>query len=215
MSDNYPMREVAEAIGNVLFELDSADLQFNPYCDCNPELERKNAPAIRRKNLDNYLRFFNALPTRLIVAEAPGPWGCRFSGVPITSEDHLVSGALPFVGTQASLDDHPKKEYSATVFWRALTPHASEFFVWNTVPLHPYKENQPLSIRTPRKTEVDQFSDLLRTIVEIINPKQILAVGRVAERTLAGLGFAPHYVRHPSQGGAKIFSDQMSQIFAG
>ena len=210
---NYPLGKIESIIARSVFSVESLEDQFNLYKDCNTDVDLPSAPKIRRKNLRNYLKSFADVPESLVVAEAPGPWGCRFSGVPITSEEQLCKGMLPFVGQQSSNFKNPKKEYSASIFWRTLAPVASEFFVWNTFPLHPHKPQLPLTIRAPKKTEVEDFLPVLDKIHSVLAPRRVIAVGRTAERALALLKIDAIYVRHPSQGGAKIFADQMETLF--
>ena len=71
---------------------------FNIYTETNPDLEHLDAAQIRRSNLYNYLSSFLERPSILIVGEAPGWRGCRFSGVPFTSESQLYSAKFPFKG---------------------------------------------------------------------------------------------------------------------
>src|SRR5690606_10917057 len=112
------------------------------------------APAIRRDNLRSYLAAYESMPDILLVCEAPGPWGCRFSGVPITSESQLLDPAFPVHGRKSSTAAEPYSEYSANIHWRVLAPYFPRFLTWNTVPLHPHRED-PLSIRTPTNREID------------------------------------------------------------
>jgi hypothetical protein len=95
-----------------------------------------------------------------------------------------------------------------------LQPHFPHFFVWNSLPLHPHDADDPLSIRTPRRTEVRAWSDLLRGLLDALDPDRTIGVGRKGERALAEVGADPTYVRHPSQGGAKKFESGMSTIVA-
>ena len=42
-----------------------------------------------------------------------------------------------------------------------------------------------------------------------------MALGRVAERALTAVNVACTYVRHPSQGGARLFEAGMGEVFGG
>jgi len=188
-----------------VFSVASRPDLFNPYNNVNAELDRFDAVAIRRENLHGYIADHEQRIELLLVAEAPGPWGCRFSGVPITSESQLEDPEFPAVGRQSSLRDEPYSEYSATIYWKLLQPFYRSTFVWNTVPLHPHRNNEPLSIRAPRQEEINEFLPLLSEIVAFVQPKKVLAVGRKAENALQRIGAVCTYVRHPSQGGARLF----------
>ena len=75
---------------------------FNPYLDIDNEVDLANAAQIRRININNYLSSFRRQPRVLVLGEAPGWRGCRFSGIPFTSEAQLISQSLPFSGRPSS-----------------------------------------------------------------------------------------------------------------
>jgi len=195
-----------------VFPAPTTDEAFNPYSTRHPDLDVANAPALRRTNLRAYLEAYDNAPPLFLLLEAPGPWGCRFSGVPITSEAQLVDPDFPIDGRPTSTEAEPHTEYSASIFWRVLQPHFPHFFVWNSLPLHPHDADDPLTIRTPRRTEVREWQDLLTGLLDALQPTRIVGVGRKAERALDEAGAAPTYVRHPSQGGAKKFEAGINDI---
>ncbi|MEM1125924.1 MAG: uracil-DNA glycosylase [Bacteroidota bacterium] len=217
MSTSTPGTPVADLLWprleQALFAVPSADDLFNPYRDHHPALDGPDAPARRQANLRAYLSAYPTVPPVLLVAEAPGPWGCRFSGVPLTSEAQLVDPAFPLAGTPTSQRAEPHTEYSARIFWRTVRPYWPRFFIWNCVPFHPHKPGAPLTIRTPRTREVRSWEPLLTAIADALTPTLILAIGRKAEGSLRRAGLACHYVRHPSQGGAKQFASGITRHF--
>jgi uracil-DNA glycosylase len=178
---------------------------FNQYHDTNPDFDLPQAALIRRANL---FRFLDSLPERppvFLVGEAPGWHGCRFSGVPFTSEAQLSSGGLPFQGHLSSHSGAPHAEASATIFWQALKAHHPQFFVWSGVPFHPYRPGQPLSNRTPSLQELRAYLPVLEEMIRLLSPKRVLAVGRQAQQALRWLDIPAQAVRHPSHGGAVEF----------
>lgn len=195
----------------LVFEHPSSDRLFNQYRDRNPDLDKEDAPDIRRRNLRSYLAGYEEMPEVFLLAEAPGPWGCRFSGVPITSEAQLLDPNFPIHGDKSSLAVEPHTEYSANIHWRVLAQHYPKFFTWNTVPFHPHRSD-PLSIRTPKASEVDGFRDVVGAFLQVIRPKHVVAIGRKGERALNHLGVENTYVRHPSQGGAKKFEEGVLDV---
>lgn len=196
-----------------LFPAPSTDTLFNPYRDRHDDLDGPEAPARRRDNLRSYLECFETTPPLFLLLEAPGPWGCRFSGVPVTSESQLTDSEFPIDGSVTSRQDRPPlTEYSASIFWRVLQPHFPHFFVWNSLPLHPHDADDPVSIRPPRRSEVREWHDLLRALLDVLDPECTVGVGRKGERALAEVGATPTYVRHPSQGGANKFEAGMKTI---
>jgi hypothetical protein len=197
-----------------VFPKPSSDELFNPYRDRRDDLDVPDAPTHRRDNLRQYLECFDEAPRLFLLLEAPGPWGCRFSGVPVTSESQLTYPEFPIDGTTTSRKDVPITEYSASIFWRVLQPYFPHFFVWNSLPLHPHNPDDPLSIRTPRRSEVREWHDPLRELLDALDPDRTIGIGRKGERALDEVGADPTYVRHPSQGGANKFEAGMETIVA-
>lgn len=201
-----------EILEEMVFPRASTNRLFNLYRDRDPNLDLPHAPARRRANLRSYLKAYDEMPGIFLLAEAPGPWGCRFSGVPITSEAQLLDANFPVHGSRTSAAGEPHKEYSAGIHWRVLAPYFPSFLTWNAVPFHPHKKGEPLSIRTPTAGEIDAFEDVLAALLNVIQPRCVAAVGRKAQRALNRLDIENTYVRHPSQGGAKIFEHNMLDL---
>jgi uracil-DNA glycosylase len=204
-----------------IFTIPSSHGLFNQYKDRNPYVDLINAADIRRQNLYNYFKSFSKKPVVVLIGEAPGPWGCRFSGIPFTGERQLLLKELPFYGKQSSKNkaeirvrkSTPYVSNSARIFWSVMKKYHPQFFVWNCVPIQPYKKNNILSVRTPTTKEVMNYSNLLSEILSILNPKHIVAVGKKAEFSLSQLGISCTYVRHPSQGGATKFKKGIAKVF--
>lgn len=197
-----------------IFPASSTETLFNQYKDINEQYDLPDGAVIRRKNLKNYFESFLEKPQVLMVGEAAGPWGCRFSGVPFTSEAQLAKKILPFTGKQSSKRIAPYSENSASTFWKTLSSRHQEFIIWNLLPFHPHKPNNSLSIRNPNKGEVAVYSKLLVKVKSILQPKAIIAVGRKAEQALSLTNIHCTYVRHPSQAGARLFANGINQIFS-
>ncbi len=201
-----------------LFDAEAGDRLFNPYRDTDAH-DAPGAPATRRANvgaaLDAVAR--HGTPEVLVVAEAPGPWGCRFSGVPFTNERQLLDPAFPVDGAPSSArfagSGEPMREMSGGIYWGAMLPHWGRFWTWNAVPLHPHKAGEPLTIRTPGVREVRRWHGLLAETVEVLAPAAVVAVGRKAEGALQAVGADPVYVRHPSQGGATLFREGIAEVW--
>lgn len=198
--------------GNVFTVKSTPDL-FNPYRDNVDGLDLKNGSSIRRKNLKNYLESFDTPPDTLLVGEATGFGGCRFSGVPFSSERQIESGLLPFRGKTSCRNGTPKTEPTATIFWEIMKPYHPNFFVWNSVPFHPHKTGDPLSNRFPSRKEIDTHSGILLGIVDLLEPARVIAVGRKAEIALSRLKVLFKHVPHPSRGKKEKFKAGISEIF--
>ncbi len=180
---------------------------FNQYRDRDPELDQVEAPAIRRANLRRYLEAF-AGAAYVLVGEAAGYAGCRFSGIPFTGEAQLVgpeplawaaSGGL----TQTSLGE-PWRERSAEIVWPALDGRR-DCVLWNAFPWHPYKDGA-LTNRRPSATELRHASHVLRRFLSMFPQANVYAVGRVSQGALQALGIEAVYIRHPSHGGKRAFT---------
>jgi uracil-DNA glycosylase len=151
---------------------------------CNFYREGAGA-ALRRDRLVRYLE--ERRDARLLlVGEAAGYRGARVSGIPFTSERQLTGA--------------PPGEASATIVHRALAELglADEVLLWNVVPTHPHLPGRPFSNRRPTAAEVAAGAPFVR---ELARGRTVLAVGRVAHAALGG-----GYVRHPSHGGAAVFT---------
>src|SRR6187200_921512 len=137
--------------------------------------------ALRRRRLVEYLESRRGARL-LLVGEAAGYRGARVSGLAFTSERQLT-GSGP-------------AEASATIVHRTLAELGIEeqVLLWNVVPTHPGDEH---SNRPPTAAEV---TDGLRFVEPLARGREVVAVGRIAERALGRPA-----IRHPSHGGAAAF----------
>jgi hypothetical protein len=186
---------------------------FNQYRDRNPALDRPNAPAIRRANLRCYLEIF-AGAAYVLVGEAAGYAGCRFSGVPFTGEAQLVgSELLPWAATggwgQSSVGD-PWRERSAQILWPALGGRR-DCVLWNAFPWHPFKDGA-LTNRRPRTSELSRATDVLRCFLSLFPQAEVCAIGRVSQGALQALDVEATYIRHPSHGGRRVFAQGVAAL---
>lgn len=188
---------------------------FNQYNDTNPSVDMPNADEIRRGNLLSYLRSFPGRPSIVLVGEAPGWRGCRFSGIPFTSEAQLSQGVLPFTGRRSSVGARPYSENTATIFWKYTLPYHPQFFAWNCIPFHPHQDSNPLSNRALSRTEGSIYLELLEELLSLVRPEIIVAVGRSAEHALRQLSVQHTCIRHPSRGGAHEFGVGISRVLHG
>ena len=171
----------------------------NPLRDRADDLDRPDAPAIRRANLLAYLAA-RPRPRAVLAGEAMGWRGGRFSGIAFTSERQLAAWGAPFAAS--SLKAGGWTESSATIIHGVLDELDAEHEVvlWNTVPFHPHPAGRPLANRAPKTGEIALGRPFLERLVALLEPAHVIAVGRVAEGALGDL--ATGRVRHPAQGGA-------------
>jgi hypothetical protein len=180
---------------------------FNQYREVDPTLDRPGAAAIRRRNLSRYLAAF-ADARFILVGEAAGYAGCRFSGIPFTCEAQWTGETrlgwtrdLGLARSSAALD--PWSERSASMVWDVLGDR-TDCVLWNAFPWHPFQAGDPLSNRRPG-SDLEDGLEVLRCLLALFPAAEAYAVGRVAEGALRRIGVDAPYIRHPSHGGKRKF----------
>lgn len=200
-----------------LFHLLASHVQdrvFNQYRDVHPDLDCPDAAQVRCENLSTYLNVF-CRARYILIGEAAGYAGCRFSGIPFTCEAQLVGPSrLAWVEgrelARTSRGDALWVERSATTVWEALGERRN-VLLWNAFPWHPYGPRGPLSNRHPGR-DLSAGRDVLRCMLSLFPGAKPYAVGRVAERMLAELGVSAPYIRHPSRGGKARFAAGVAEL---
>ena len=153
------------------------------------------------------------------VGEAPGYRGCRFTGVPFSSEFILLQG-LDEIGLFGALRGYQKtdecqqvwKEATATILWQVLMQLQVIPLLWNAFPFHPFQVNCPLCNRTPTCQELKVGRIFLTEIIDLFQPEMIVALGNQAEITLKQMGIICPKVRHPANGGKQRFREGLETI---
>jgi len=181
---------------------------FNQYAEAGPD-DVPGAAAIRLENLRAYLAERPGADV-VCLGEAGGYQGMRWSGIAFTSERDLLRWGAPYRTTCAA---RTWSEPSGTIVHRVLAELGAEHRVilWNTVPTHPHRPGEPLSNRRPTIAEVEAGAPLAMRLVELVRPRTVVAVGRIAESVLPA-GTA--YVRHPANAGGPAFREGMRAILA-
>ncbi len=189
---------------------------FNPWGE-RDSLDAAELPWLERRL--RLARHLDALPVLLLIGEAPGYQGCRYSGVPFTNEALICAGQIPRIeSTRFTRRERPWSEPSATIMWGALREHgiADRVVLWNAFPYHPHRPREPHSNRRPITYELEKQAWALDTLLRMFPGAPAIAVGRVAERALGALGVAPvATLRHPAMGGANEFRRGLAQLVKG
>jgi len=174
---------------------------FNQFREAGPD-DVPDAPAIRLANLRHYLEQ-RAGADVVAVGEAAGYQGMRWSGIAFTSERDLARWGPPFRATSTTRKGG-WSEPSGTIVHGLLEEVGAEqrVILWNTVPTHPHLEGQPLSNRRPTRAEIAAGLLFAERLIDILQPRLLVGVGRIAAETLGGRAI---YVRHPAQSGATAF----------
>lgn len=203
-----------DSLIDALVALPGSERLFNPYAEGHVGWE------IRRDNLTRYLSDMQRRqPDTVMVFEAPGYRGCKLSGIPVTSERIMLRGIGKwglFGDGYAQTSDVPNgvAEMTASILWETLQEYADQPpLIWNTVPLHPHKPGEPMSNRTPTISEQRAGAVMINAMLDVFQPKRILAVGRIAQAMLAERGYAAIPIRHPSQGGKPDFVRGIKEVF--
>ncbi|HJX27359.1 MAG TPA: uracil-DNA glycosylase [Thermoanaerobaculia bacterium] len=193
----------------------SAPDVVNPYRDEMPDLDLRGASRCRRRNLEAYLEQVGR-PRWLLVGEALGFRGGRFSGIAFTSERQLAGEdgrRLPWTAAAVLVPTSRNPalwlEPSGSVVWDVLRGDPRGVLLWNAFPWHPYGAKGPLSNRLPERTLWRANLHVLEELLAALGPVRALAVGRTSQAALAEIGVAAPGLRHPAHGGAALFRSQL------
>lgn len=188
---------------------------FNPWHQDDPlDLQIAGWPerVVRlRQHLD-------CVPSFVLVGEAPGYQGCRFSGLPFTSERQIANGRIPRVAKMSRLTkrENTWSEPSATIVWNTLFDLgiADKTVMWNAYPWHPHRSGEPYSNRRPTDAELGAGINVLSDLLGLFSDYDttVVAVGRVAENLLTNVGITCEAIRHPANGGATKFREGLSRL---
>jgi uracil-DNA glycosylase len=195
---------------------------FNPWAERDP-LDAAGGTEPHGLGPDGRLSrlkaHFATAPALVLLGEASGYQGCHFTGMPFTNEKLLVADRIPRVRVAARLTTRPRPwcEPSATVVWGALHALglAEQTVLWNAFAWHPFRPGEPYSNRAPTRAELEAGRDVLDGVLGTFARARVVAVGKVAERTLRCLGREPYAtLRHPSMGGANEFRGGLAVLAA-
>jgi hypothetical protein len=203
------VRHAVEQFVNQLAALEF-DCVFNPYVEACSDHDETDAPAIRRQNLTIVLEAALTLGVdSLWIARDLGYRGGRRTGLALTDEVHLAAHADLFAVPvlKRATRGPAVAERTAKVIWQALAAVQRPVFLWNVFPLHPFERGDSMSNRCHTRAERQACRPLLMWLLENLQPKSILAIGRDAELALADLDVPALKVRHPSYGGQSEFLD--------
>lgn len=188
---------------------------FNPWretCECDTERNTQEA------KLERLACHLDCVPELILVGEAPGYQGCRYSGIAFTSERLVLEGVIPRVGTpegRLCTRRLPFSEPSATVVWSTLKELGieKEVILWNAVQLHPHHAGDPWSNRRPSQAELDWGKPGMRLLRDTFEHARIVTVGQTAAGLLRNMGIPVEAaVRHPAFGGATEFRAGMRDL---
>lgn len=198
---------------------------FNPWADHDRVNDfGPQAPAIRRDHLRRYLAERLGRARVLLVAEAAGYQGAKFSGIAMTSERQLVAsgeiGSDFFDGPRRRTSREAVRpagftEPTATIVWgkmREAGLAGRDWVNWNTFAWHPQGADA-LRNRTPTPEEFRAGLAALQAFLALFPKVPVVAVGEKARGVLAELAVpVVAAVRHPANGGATAFREGMEKF---
>ena len=194
----------------------SFDCAFNPYSEACPTHDGPKAPAIRCRNLTLVLEAAIANGVSSVwIARDLGYRGGRRTGLALTDDVNLPShgqlyGTLPLARATRG---PAMSERTAKVIWQVLIDLRRPIFLWNIFPLHPHESGNPFSNRCHTRVEREACRPLLLWLLEKLNPRAVVAIGRDAQLALAEWGIDAYKVRHPSYGGQPEFIAGIAEVY--
>jgi len=189
---------------------------FNPYAQVCGLFDKPDGPELRRQNLRTVLDAALANGVESVwIARDLGYRGGRRTGLALTDEVHLASHAklLRSAPLHQATRGPAVGERTALIVWRMLHLINAPVFLWNVFPLHPHDPNEPLSNRTHNRAERTASEPLLLWVLQHLNPKKVVAIGRDAKIALDEANIRSVAVRHPSYGGQSDFVRHISTIY--
>jgi hypothetical protein len=189
---------------------------FNPYVDCCTVYDRSDAPTRRKQNLRLFLEAALDAKIRTIwIARDLGYRGGRRTGVALTDDVHLdhASKFLGGVPLKRATRGPVIAERTAAVVWKVLSELDEPVFLWNVFPFHPHEPNDPFSNRCHTRDERDVALPILQALIEMLRPRQLVAIGRDAKLALRDIETPVATVRHPSYGGQSEFISGLHSLY--
>lgn len=192
---------------------------FNPYRDRCEVFDYQSSPSTRRGMLSSVLDAACAGGTdALWIGRDLGYRGGRRTGLALTDqihvEAHLHRWGVAAKG-RALVKGVAQAERTASVIWRMLSQIQESVFLWNVFPLHPHEPDKPFTNRAHTSKERAAGEEVLRELIELLQPKQVIAIGRDAAESAERCAGARTVVsvRHPSYGGLRDFERGLTSTY--
>ncbi len=190
---------------------------FNPYAERCDRYDAPDACLIRSQALACVLAAAASRQVHALwVGRDLGYRGGRRTGLAFTDDAHLDHhGAAWRVQLRRATVGAPVTERSAGVIWNAIDTIAESVFLWNVFPLHSHQPGNSLSNRAHSRIERHWGLDILRQLIEWLEPMIVVAIGKDADTAIDRLQLpvVKVAVRHPSYGGQSQFNAQIGANF--
>lgn len=215
----------------------SAPQVFNPWHDYDERYDAsRRGSSVRRQQLQAYLEERLHKAKLIMIAEAVGYQGGRFTGIAMTCERMLLghhpsvtpnrvfTGILPkrtSCADSAYITKQTQRELgfnepTDSVVWNAMLEaniDPYEVVLWNIFPFHPFKGDDGLTNRTPTQDELDQGWTYTKQLLSLFPDAHILGIGQKSSLTLEAYGVdVQATLRHPANGGAGLYKQQFREF---
>ena len=195
---------------------------FNPYVQRCERYDKPEAPQIRESILVDILqKACNTTIDAIWIARDLGHRGGRRTGLALT-DDFRFSAHLSRWGLNENMPAPTHgplvRARTATVVWEMLDQIEENIFLWNLFPLHPFPIGNTYRNRAHKAVERDAGIELLLSLISILRPRRIIAIGKdsahaLSNRRMGVEGVEVLEVRHPSYGGEKLFRRQIATYY--
>ncbi len=215
----------------------SAPQVFNPWHDYDERYDAsRRGSSVRRQQLQAYLEERLHKAKIIMIAEAVGYQGGRFTGIAMTCERMLlghhdtVTPDMVFTGVLPKRTSHADSTYitkrtqrelgfnepTDSVVWNAMLEaniDPYEVVLWNIFPFHPFKGDDGLTNRTPTQDELDPGWTYTKQLLGLFPNSHILGIGQKSSLTLEAYGVEVQAtLRHPANGGAGLYKQQFREF---
>lgn len=190
---------------------------FNPYVDRCLVHDVDDAPMLRRNALLSIIEAAAETEVDAIwIGRDLGYRGGRRTGLALTDDIHIQAHAERWgITVSRPTKGQIVAERTAAVIWSVLAQTDAHVFLWNVFPLHPHESTDPFSNRTHNARERRAGEDLLFSLIKLLAPRRLIAIGNDA--FAAARRLCEHIevvqVRHPSYGGQTQFLSAMNDLY--
>jgi uracil-DNA glycosylase len=190
---------------------------FNPYADRCVVHDKRDAPQKRAVLLRAMLEVAERTELDAIwIGRDLGYRGGRRTGLALTDDIHSAWHAERWqLAYERPTKGQPVAERTAAVIWSVLQEIDAPVFLWNVFPLHPHEPDDPFTNRAHNARERAIGEEVLMSLIMLLSPKRIIAIGNDAAMSAARVAHDQHViqVRHPSYGGQSEFLSQICSIY--
>lgn len=203
-----------EKLKAFIYELKNTSIPdyFNPWQSSSLDKDKDGA-KIRRDNLKNFLWERKDTVKYLLIGEAPS-LGARFTGIPMVCEAILKEDSYKnfFENIKTTSKKGDTKENTSQVVWDSIVENnldEKQFAIWNAFAFN--KEETGSFVKNPSIKALTNENNLklLKMFLDLFPNAEIIAIGRTAQHAIGYV--KSEYLRHPSNGGKKVFSESFSK----